>query len=343
MNCYSRCLIEKKSHFPAWIMRQAGRYLPEYREVRQNVSHFLELCYTPSLACEVTLQPIRRFNFDASIIFSDILVVPDAMGADVKFTPGEGPSITPIKNQQDVNNLTVNNIVTFLEPVYEAIRLTRAGLPNETDLIGFSGSPWTLACYMVEGKGSKDFASCKQAAYQADQWFNDLFSKLEESVFLHCEAQIKAGVQSIQLFDSWAGLLDEDLYHRWVIAPTQRIVKQLKQHYPNIPLIGFPRGSGHYFKDFITHIPVDAIGVDGSASRMWIKEHIQPHIVIQGGIDPTVLLTNKQTIKEQLDKYYHAWGNGPWICNLSHGILPQTPIDHVAYWKSLIESYKENA
>lgn len=341
MYCYWDTVRNKKKRLPLWIMRQAGRYLPEYREIREGVGGFLELCYSPELASEVTLQPIRRFGFDAAIIFSDILVIPDALGMDVRFESGKGPLLTPLASMEDVNVLNADKVEKFLSPVYEALSVTRDALDDDKALIGFVGSVWTLACYTVEGKGSKDFALCKKAAYEESNWFIKMMDILEEAIVIHVKAQIEAGAQAIQLFDSWAGILDEDLYEKWVIAPTQRIVEQVKRVYPDVPIIGFPRGSGMYYERYVDNVGVDVLGVDGSVPREWVKERLQSKVVIQGGIDPTVLLGSKEKIKESLDAYVDVWKDGAWVCNLSHGILPQTPVDNVAYLVELVHGYRE--
>ncbi len=323
---------EKISRAPFWFMRQAGRYLPEYREVRSHTKNFLDMCYTPSKASEVTLQPIRRFGFDASIIFSDILVIPDALGMNVRFEEKKGPVLVPVQTQQELDSLVYNP--AKLEPVYEALKLTRAGLPIETTLIGFAGSPWTLACYMVQGQSSKDFQSVRTLAQKDKVFFSRLLKLLTVSVITHTLAQVKAGAEVIQLFDSWSGVLSEQEFSDYVIEPTKQIVAALKQAHPELPIIGFPRMAGTKYKKYALETKVDAISIDSSVELAWAAEHLSRICVVQGNLDPILLAEDKDAMMAQAKKIIATLGqksfaNNRFIFNLGHGILPHTPIDHV--------------
>lgn len=314
---------------PIWFMRQAGRYLSEYRDVRSSKSNFLDLCYSPHDAMEVTLQPIRRFGFDASIIFSDILVIPDALGADVQFIPGQGPVLSTYTSSKDINTLTIDNVVTYLEPVYEACRLTRAALPAETAFIGFAGSPWTVATYMIEGGSSKQFELSRTMAYKNTAQLDALIEILVEATILHLRAKIEAGCEVIQLFDSWAGVLSEQSFNDYVIAPNKAIVEALKTSHPHIPIIGFPKGAGSRYEQFVKEIPVDGVSIDFTVPLAFAKERLQPSVCVQGNLDPLLLAYNKDKALAQTDKILQMLGDGPFIFNLGHGIIPATPVDHV--------------
>lgn len=313
---------------PCWFMRQAGRYLPEYRQLRSSVKSFLELCYTPSLAAEVTLQPIRRFNMDAAILFSDILVIPDALGLKVDFIEGTGPVLETITSTQDLQKLSVAAIREKLAPVYETVKLVASELPTHVTLIGFAGSPWTVASYMVEGKSSKDFSKIKQMAYGNPVLFQQLMDILVDATVIHLSAQIDAGAEVVQLFDSWSGVLPEKQFHQWVINPTTAIVSQLKQRYPHIPIIGFPKGSGLYYKNYL-QTGVNAVSLDYQLPLSWVTENLQQQVILQGNLDPVMLLTDPKTIEREVKTILHAFNSHPFIFNLGHGMLPPTPIEHV--------------
>ena len=252
MNKLTKTLLKKEKFLnpPTWIMRQAGRYLPEYREIRSNAKNFLELCYTPKLASEVTLQPISRFDFDAAIIFSDILVIPDALGVKVEFVKNEGPKLKKISTDSDLKNLRTQNIKSHLKPVFEAIAQVKSKLDSSKALIGFSGSPWTLACYMIEGGGSKNFELTRKTAIHDEKFFGRLIEILTESVITYLSHQIIAGADVVKLFDSWAGVLPPSQLRKWVIEPTKKIVSEIKKLHPEIPVICFPRGIGMTYKEF---------------------------------------------------------------------------------------------
>jgi uroporphyrinogen decarboxylase len=321
---------------PFWFMRQAGRYLPEYREVRKNFRNFLEFCYTPEAACEVTLQPIARYGMSAAIIFSDILVIPDALGAKVDFIEGTGPVLEPVL---DISKLSRNNFSEKLNPVYEAIKLTRKSLHDDTSLIGFCGLPWTLACYMVEGKGSRDFASVRRAAFTKKQFFLKLIDLLTEAVIDHSIAQIEAGAQAIQLFDSWAGVLSEQEFFDYSIIPSKKITSAIKEKYPNIPIIGFPRMGGSKIIDYARESGADCVSFDGSISLDYAKNELQKYVVVQGNLDPILLAEDKKEAGLQAKKIIGTLGDKPFVFNLAHGILPHTPPENVAFICDIIKNY----
>jgi uroporphyrinogen decarboxylase len=317
---------EHSGKVPFWFMRQAGRYLPEYRKVRQNFKNFLEFCYTPDAACEVTLQPITRYGMSAAIIFSDILVIPDALGVKVEFAEGHGPILTPVKSLEGVaSSLDTNK----LQPVYEAIRRTRAALPTDTALIGFCGLPWTLACYMVEGRSSRDFAPVRATALKDPVFFSGLIERLTDAVITHSLAQIEAGAQTIQLFDSWAGVLSEAEFEAYSIIPTQRIVAAIKAKYPHIPVIGFPRLAGSKVVDFAKRTGVDALSIDGSVSLEFARDTLQPLTVVQGNLDSLLVAEDAKQAVRATRNILQTLGKKPFIFNLAHGILPHTSPDTV--------------
>jgi|CXWL01.1.fsa_nt_gi uroporphyrinogen decarboxylase len=342
-NIFLSCF--KKSHsknkdvvekIPFWFMRQAGRYLPEYRSVRKNFSNFLEFCYTPEVACEVTLQPITRYGMSAAIIFSDILVIPDALGVDVKFAEGHGPILKPVS---DISQLSKNNFNETLQPVYEAIKLTRKSLSSDTALIGFCGLPWTLACYMIEGKGSRDFSSVRQTAFRKKEFFTGLIDILTESVIEHSLEQIKAGAQAIQLFDSWAGVLSEQEFFNYSIIPSKKITSAIKEKYPNVPVIGFPRLAGSKTIDYAKNTGVDAVSFDGSISLNVAKNELQKLVIPQGNLDSVLLAEDKNEACLQTKKIISELGDKPFVFNLAHGILPNTPTDNVSAICDIIKNH----
>jgi len=318
---------EKTTNIPFWFMRQAGRYLPEYREIRSQTKNFLDMCYTPEKAVEVTLQPIRRFGMSAAIIFSDILVIPDALGVDVRFEEKKGPLLVPVQTNDDLERLAFK--IEKLEPVYEALRLTKKALPKETTLIGFAGSPWTLACYTVQGKADRDFQQVRSVALRQRDFFVKLIDLLTDSVIKHVLQQIKAGAEVIQLFDSWSGVLSEQEFSEWSIEPTKKIVSAIKAQHPEVPVIGFPRMSGSKAKTYARQTGIDAISVDASMSLEWIKNELQPVCMVQGNLDSLALAENKEVMLAQAKKIISTLGDKPFVFNLGHGILPHTPIEHV--------------
>lgn len=317
---------------PIWIMRQAGRYLPEYMKVRAKIDNFLDLCYNPSLACEVTIQPIERFDFDSAIIFSDILVIPDALGVKVEFLKNHGPKLANFKLEDDLAKLKINNVVNHLKPVFEAINLTKQKLANTKSLIGFCGAPWTLACYIIEGGGSKNFDHAKQLAIKHPDLFAQLIDILVEASQIYLSHQIKAGADIVKIFDSWAGLLSVDEVTKWVINPAQRIVNYLKKNHPLVPIIYFPKALGVNYLQFSQNVECDAVAIDQHVDIKWAFANIYQanHKIVQGNLDNYLLAfgSQKQIEKAVID-ILTAAQNRPFIFNLGHGILPQTPIENV--------------
>ncbi len=322
---------------PVWLMRQAGRYLPEYRALRAKTPDFLQFCYTPELAVEVTLQPIRRFGFDASILFSDILVVPHGLGQHVWFETGEGPRLAAEPLESLLPKLSVDRMVEFLQPVYAAVRGIRAALPAEVTLIGFSGAPWTLACYMLEGRGSRDYPALRRAAYHAPEQFAALLGLLEEAIVAHCHAQIEAGAQVIQLFDSWAGAVPSTLLPRAVIDATCRIVARLRARHPAVPVIGFPKGIGSQFAAYAALCGTQGMGVDFHTDLAAAREVTPKHTALQGNLDPELLASGTpEAVTRAVQRMREAMEGRPYIGNLGHGILPHTPISQVeTYLKAM--------
>jgi uroporphyrinogen decarboxylase len=321
---------------PVWLMRQAGRYLPEYRKVRAVVPSFLELCYTPELAVEVTLQPIRRYALDAAILFSDILVVPDALGQKVAFREGEGPVLEPIRNDDDVARLRPDGIHERLAPVYETVRRLAATLPKEVALIGFAGAPWTVATYMVEGGTSRNFHKIQLWAYRDPAGFAKLIDCLVAATIAYLSAQIESGVEIVQLFDSWAGVLPEPAFERWVVEPTSRIVAALHQRHPLVPIIGFPRGAGLLYPHYFTATGVDAVGLDTTVPLSFARDSLQKIGAVQGNLDPLLLVSGGAAMIAAIKAILGALSQGPFVFNLGHGIVPETPPDHVAELVALL-------
>ena len=314
---------------PVWMMRQAGRYLPEYRAIRQQVGSFLDLCFNPKLAAEVTLQPVRRFQFDAAILFSDILVIPYALGQAVSFEVGEGPRLTPLQAAGGLPALRKEVDQAVLAPVYETIRLIKAALPPETTLIGFCGAPWTVATYMVAGRGTPDQAPARIFAYQQPEGFAQLINLLVQASASYLVRQLQAGVDAVQIFDTWAGVLAPEEFDRWCIEPMQRIVAQVRRQSPGAKIIGFPRGAGTGLVRYIEQVPVNAVGLDWTIDRTFVREQIQHRVPVQGNLDPLALLAGGPALDRAIDAILEAFASRPFIFNLGHGILPETPIAHV--------------
>lgn len=330
----------KPDQIPFWFMRQAGRYLPEYRDLRSKSDGFLDMAYNPDKACEITLQPVRRFGMDAAIIFSDILVVPHALGQHLEFVEGVGPKLNPLRSGRDIASLKFTKFAETLNPVYEAISKTRTALDVEghdnTALIGFSGAPWTLACYMIEGGGSKDFLETRKFSYAQENDFRELIDLLVESVSEHLMMQIKAGAQAVQIFDSWAGVLDAQSFRKWVIEPTQKIIKTVRTAYPNVPIIGFPKGAGQNYFTYIQETEVTALGLDSSVNTEWAARALQHHVPIQGNLDPICLLAGGDALILAAEKIIGDLKTGGFIFNLGHGIHKDTPVEHVEMLVNLI-------
>ena len=315
---------------PIWLMRQAGRYLPEYREVRATAGSFLDLCYNPSLAAEVTLQPIRRFDFDAAILFSDILVVPDSLGQDVTFVEGEGPRLDPIATPDAIETLDPNGTEPTLDPIFETVRKVRAELSAEKSLIGFCGAPWTVATYMIAGQGSVDQAPARLFAYKHPGAFADLIDILVDTSVSYLSGQVEAGANVVQLFDSWAGSLPEPEFNTWVVEPTRKIVKRLKGRFPNLPVIGFPRGAQSLAKSYADQTGIDGIGCDTGLSLEAMFGSLAENHVVQGNLDPLLLASGGDGLEERIAQLVQAARGKRYIFNLGHGIVPKTPPEHVA-------------
>ena len=312
---------------PVWMMRQAGRYLPEYREARKKAGGFLDLCYNPDLAVEVTLQPIRRFGFDASILFSDILVVPHALGRDLRFEEGRGPLMTPI-GTEGIDRLDGRLFHVNLSPVYETVRRLRAELPAETTLIGFCGAPWTVATYMIAGHGTPDQAPARQFAYRHPQAMRRLLKLLADHSAAYLIRQIDAGADAVQIFDSWSGVLDEESFKTFSIEPIAEIVRQVKAAHPQVPVIAFPKGAGSRYDGFRAATGATALGLDWSVPLAQAKR-LQKEGAVQGNLDPQRLVAGGEALHAGIDAILAELGGGPLVFNLGHGITPETPIAHV--------------
>ena len=325
---------------PIWLMRQAGRYLPEYREIRAKAGDFIALCTTPKLAAEVTLQPIRRFGFDGAILFSDILMVPWALGHGLRFAEGEGPLLPKLRDHAAFSKLSLSRLDGQIAPILETVRQVRAGLIREghvsTTLIGFAGSPFTVACYMIEGGGSKDFAATRQLAYSDPALFGALIDLLAEATIRYLSAQIEAGAETVMLFDSWAGVLSPSLFRAHVIAPTRRIVAALKSRFPDIKIIGFPRLCGAMLAEYAAVTLVDTVAMDTSVDPVRAAVELPATIAIQGNLDPMALLAGGAALAAEARSVLAAFRGRPAVFNLGHGIVPQTPPAHVADLMELV-------
>ncbi len=323
---------------PVWLMRQAGRYLPEYREIRAQAASFLDFCYTPKFAAEATLQPIKRFGFDAAILFSDILVVPDALGQKVSFESGEGPRLDPIQTSADFERLHAAIDLKKLAPVFETIDRVKSALPPQTAFIGFCGAPWTVASYMIAGRGTPDQAPARLFAYRHRALFQKLIDLLISASVDYLSAQIKAGVEVVQIFDSWAGVLPAEEFERWCLAPVKAIIDGLRVQYPNVRIIAFPRGAGSHVPSFATQCGAQAIGLDTAVDPAWAAAHIDPDIVVQGNLDPLALIAGGEALESATRRILEAFAGRPHIFNLGHGILPETPLEHVGQFLKILRA-----
>lgn len=314
---------------PIWMMRQAGRYLPEYRELRAKAGSFLSLCYHPEFAAEVTLQPIRRFGFDAAILFADILLVPQALGQRLWFAEGEGPRLEPVADAARLAEIDRAVNQAKLDPILETVRRVRAALPSETGFIGFCGAPWTVATYMVAGRGTPDQGPAKELFGRDPVLFQAIIDRIVTSSIAYLNAQIAEGVDAVQIFDSWAGALGAEDFRRWCIEPTRRIVEGVRAVHPQARIIGFPRGAGRLIPDYIAGTGVDAVGLETDIDRSFARDAIQSMVPVQGHLDPLVLRAGGPELEQEIDAIRAAFGGRPFIFNLGHGILPDTPIAHV--------------
>jgi uroporphyrinogen decarboxylase len=325
---------ERRDPPPVWLMRQAGRYLPEYRALRAEKGGFLELCYDPASAAEVTLQPIRRFGFDGAILFSDILVVPHAMGQTLSFGAGEGPRLAPALREGALDGLQA--APERLLPIYETVRRVAAALPPETTFLGFAGAPWTVATYMIAGEGSKDHGAARTLAYRDPIAFQRLIDAIGDVTIDYLCGQIDAGVEAVQLFDSWAGSLSPDEFRRWVVAPTERIVAELRGLRPGVPVIGFPKGIGEKLPFYAQATGVDALGIDETVDPTWANDSLPATLPVQGNLDPLLLLAGGPALEKGVAQIRAAFATRPHIFNLGHGIVPQVPIAHVERLLALV-------
>jgi len=312
---------------PIWLMRQAGRYLPEYRAVRERAGDFLKLCLMPELAAEITLQPVRRFSFDAAILFSDILLIPYALGQRVWFVEGEGPRLEPIGDANDLARLEERS--DLLVPVYEALARIKASLPPEVTLLGFCGAPWTVASYMIAGQGTPDQSPARLFAYRNPEAFAGLMDTLVESSARHLVRQLRAGADAVQVFDTWAGVLPPDELWRWCIVPTRRMITMLRTEIADAKVIAFPRGIGAAIRRYVDSVPLDALGLDWMIDLDFACQQVGRHIALQGNLDPLVLVAGGGALDRAVDEILEHSCARPFIFNLGHGILPQTPLAHV--------------
>jgi uroporphyrinogen decarboxylase len=321
---------------PVWIMRQAGRYLPEYRAIRAKAKSFLHFCYSPDLATEVTLQPLRRFDLDAAILFCDILVVPDALGREVRFVEGEGPRLAPLADECDWPLGDPAGVAEYLKPVYETVSAVRGQLPADKALIGFAGGPWTVATYMLQGEGG-DKARARQVALSRPDDVDRLLVTLVEATAQHLAAQARAGADAIKIFESWAGGLSPALFERVVLKPTTTLVERLRELGVKQPIIGFPREAGAALPDYAAQTGVNALALDTSADARWVRDNVPPDMALQGNLDPAALLAGPDALKRATDEVLDAFAGGPHIFNLGHGITPDVSPDTVANLIRLIK------
>ena len=326
---------------PIWMMRQAGRYLPEYRATRAKAGDFLSLCYTPDLAAEVSLQPIRRFGFDGAILFADILLVPQALGADLWFVTGEGPRLSTITDQSGVDALKpANAIHEKLNPIYETVRILAREVPSDTTLIGFAGAPWTVATYMIAGRGTKDQGPAHALREGAPEVFDALMDRITDATIEYLSMQIDAGAEVVKIFDSWAGSLKGDAFAKYALAPTKRIVDALKARHPGIPVIAFPREAGDNYIGFHKASGADCVALDNSVAPDWAAKHVQCDGCVQGNLAPHHMVTGGQSLVDETRAVVAAFRNGPHIFNLGHGITPDADPDNVTLMVETVRSFK---
>lgn len=320
---------KKSKSPPLWFMRQAGRYLPEYQKVRKQCATFLDLCYTPELAAQVSLQPLERFNLDAAIIFSDILVIPHGLGQDVSFEEGQGPRLAPLALSSFQEKLSFEMFSKKMLPIYKALNLTHSRLDPSKALLGFSGAPWTLALYMLEGEGNRDFAKAKKEAFQMEELFSSFLDFLGKAISLHLIEQVKAGATALQIFDSWAGLCPASHFHKWILESTQKVVTAVRDVFPHIPLIGFPKGVGGNLLDYGSYSGFSALSLDSNLPLPWAVKNLAPDLILQGNLDPLLLCVGGEPLKREIHSIHQQMKDRPYIFNLGHGIVPQTPIKNV--------------
>ena len=327
---------ERRDPAPAWMMRQAGRYLPEYRALREEKGSFLNLVYDSEAAAEITLQPLKRFaGLDAAILFSDILIVPFAIGQNLSFVTGEGPRLTP-----PLTGAALDQVMAYparFEPIYDTVRKVKAALPRGKTLIGFAGSPWTVATYMVAGQGSREQAEARRLAYSDPAKFGEIIGRIEEFTLEYLSGQVAAGVDALQLFDSWAGSLSPAQFEQWVIAPTARLVSTLKERHPQVPIIGFPKGAGGKIAAYARETNVSALGLDETVDPVWAAKELPGELPVQGNLDPLALIAGGDALQAAVTRILDAFAGRPHIFNLGHGILQETPIAHVEQLMALVK------
>jgi uroporphyrinogen decarboxylase len=325
---------------PIWLMRQAGRYLPEYLDLRAKAENFLNLCLTPGWASDITLQPIRYFDLDAAILFADILLIPFALGQKLEFLEGQGPALETVDDENGIARLNYDD--RKLLPVYETLDRVKSRLPEKTTLIGFCGAPWTVACYMIDGNSRANFAKARSWAKERPESLAKLVDTLVSASEDYLSRQIEAGAEALQIFDSWAGLLSAEDFNRWVIAPTRELVARLKSRYPHIPIIGFPREAGDGYRPYILETGCDAVSIDQHVDLDYARRELQSVKPLQGNLDPELLLKGGKDMKADLEKIMGAFGDRH-IINLGHGVLPQTPPEHVAELVKFVRNFKTAA
>lgn len=330
----------KSKQVPVWYMRQAGRYLPEYRELRQKAGDFLTLCYTPELALEASLQPLRRFDLDAVILFSDILVVPHALGRSVQYIEGKGPILDSLKDVRSLPEYERDTFLLKLKPVFETIKGIKANAPRTATIIGFAGAPWTLATYMVEGGSSRDFSRTKAWAIDEPSTFRILIDLLVDATVDYLSAQLDAGADTLQIFDSWAGVLSETELVTWSLGPIMRIVEGVRNKHPDKPIIIFPRGAGVAYVDYARKEDITCVSLDSSVPLNWAKDVLQTQSVIQGNLDPMFLISGEKRMFEETERILSTLSKGPLIFNLGHGILPNTPPENVETLTKFIHDWR---
>lgn len=324
---------------PFWFMRQAGRYLPEYREIRAKSDGFLDMCYSPEKAAEVTLQPIRRFDMDAAILFSDILVVPDALGIRVDFVKGEGPKLDAHDTREKIRALRMTDVTAHLAPVYDAVDRIATALPKDKTLIGFCGAPWTVATYIVEGGSSRDFAKTRSLAIRDPETFRHLIDLLVQASAAHLVAQVDAGAEAVQIFDSWSGILPDREFEAWCVAPIRELIDKFKTHCPGVPVIAFPKGAGLRYATFAYETGADAVSVDMTVPLDGMQM-VAETVPVQGNLDPLVLAYDKRRAMDDTKRLLEAMHRYPFILNLGHGIVPETPIENVEAVSHIIREWK---
>ena len=329
---------KKAASTPLWLMRQAGRYLPEYRALRADKGGFLALVYDSAAAAEITLQPIRRFGFDGAILFSDILIVPYAMGQDLEFLVGEGPQLSPRLVDSTLESL--HSVPQRLEAIYATVGLVKAALPADKTLLGFAGSPWTVATYMVAGEGSRDQHETRAMAYRDPAAFQAIIDAIVSVTVEYLAGQVRAGAEAVQLFDSWAGSLAPSEFERWVIAPTAAIVTALRRQFPGLPIIGFPKGAGEKLAAYARETKVDAVGIDETIDPLWAAKTLPAGMPVQGNLDPLLLLAGGAELEQQTFRVLEAFSERPHVFNLGHGIGQHTPIEHVEQLLALVRGWK---